>query len=168
MIRRIARPLLASVFVYGGWDAFRNPAGKAPKADKVVGRLPARLPGLSNTEQVVRLDGAAKVVGGIALGLGVRPRLAAAGLIATLIPTTVAGHPFWEESDPAKRKAQQLQFVKNASILGGTMLALVDTAGKPSLGWRARRAARDLKRDVKRQTAATAHQLGATAHQLGM
>ena len=29
---RIARPLLASIFIYGGIDAFRNPESKAPKA----------------------------------------------------------------------------------------------------------------------------------------
>ena len=34
--RRLARPLLASIFVVGGWDAFWNPAGKAKKAEAVT------------------------------------------------------------------------------------------------------------------------------------
>ncbi len=58
------------------------------------------------------------------------------------MPTTWSGHRFWEETDPDRRKAQQLQFVKNLSILGGVLLAAVDPGGKPSLGWRARRRAR--------------------------
>jgi putative oxidoreductase len=153
LVRRLARPLLASIFVYGGIDAFRNPGSKAPHADKVVGGLPAQVPGVASTEQLVRLDGAAKVIGGVALALGKFPRLASLGLIASLVPTTVAGHRFWEEKDPAKRKTQQLQFIKNASILGGVMLAAVDTEGKPSVGWRARRMARELNRDAS----ATAH-----------
>ena len=61
-----------------------------------------------------------------------------------LVPTTVAGHPFWEKSDPAEKAADQQQFLKNLSILGGLILAAVDTEGKPSLGWRGRRAARKL------------------------
>lgn len=157
LVRRIARPLLASIFVYGGIDAVRNPGSKVPSAEKLGGGLPAQLPGVWNTEQLVRLDGAAKVVGGVALGLGKFPRLAALGLIASLVPTTVAGHRFWEETDPAKRKMQLLQFIKNASILGGVLLAAVDTEGRPSLGWRARRLARDINRD----TVAKAHSAAA-------
>ena len=119
----IARPLLASIFIYGGIDAFRHPESKAPKADKVIGAVPAVVPGISTTADLVRIDGAAKVIGGVALGLGVFPRLAALGLAARLVPTTLAGHPFWDESDPAARRAQELQFAKNASILGGVLLA---------------------------------------------
>jgi putative oxidoreductase len=158
LVRRIARPLLASIFVYGGIDAFGNPEAKVPSAEK-LGKVPRWLPGVSSTAQMVRVDGAAKIVGGVALGLGRFPRLAALGLIASLVPTTVAGHRFWEETDPAKRKMQQLQFIKNASILGGVLLAAVDTEGKPSVGWRARRLAGGLSRD----SAATAHSAAALA-----
>jgi putative oxidoreductase len=141
-MRRLARPLLASIFVYGGVDAFRHAGTKVAAADKVVGRLPEKVPGVSDTEQLVRLDAALKVIGGLALGLGRFPRLASVVLIASLVPTTLAGHRFWEEQDPAARKMQELQFVKNASILGGVILAALDTEGNPSLRWRARRSAR--------------------------
>ena len=123
-LRRIARPLLASIFIYGGLDAFRNPEAKAPKAEPLVAGVADKLPGVSNTADLVRLDGAAKVVGGVALALGILPRVAALGLAASLVPTTLAGHPFWDETDPDKRRAQQLQFAKNASILGGVLLAI--------------------------------------------
>lgn len=157
ILRRFARPLLASIFVYGGIDAFRKPQSKVPNADKLVGKLPAQLPGIANTEQLVRADAAAKIVAGTALGLGKFPRLASLVLAASLIPTTAAGHRFWEETDPAKKKMQQLQFAKNASILGGVLLAAVDTEGKPSVGWRARRAARQLRENA----AVTAHKAAA-------
>ncbi|MBK6501203.1 MAG: hypothetical protein IPG03_02165 [Candidatus Microthrix sp.] len=42
----------------------------------------------------------------------------------------------------------RIQFEKNASILGGLLLATVDTEGRPGLGWRARRAAKDTERMV--------------------
>ena len=62
-------------------------------------------------------------------------------IAATLVPTTVAGHPFWKEEDPAKRKMQRIQFLKNVAMMGGVLLAAVDTAGKPGLAWRAQNVA---------------------------
>jgi putative oxidoreductase len=140
LIRAIARPLLAASFVSGGIDTLRNPGPRVPGADKVVSPLVRAIPQLSSTEQVVLLDAGIKV--------------AAGALAASLAPTTFAGHRFWEESDPARRKTQQLHFMKNAGLFGGLLLAAVDTEGRPSLGWRARQApalishaASDLRRD---------------------
>ena len=36
LVTRIARPLLAAMFVAGGLDAVRRPASKLPKADAVI------------------------------------------------------------------------------------------------------------------------------------
>ena len=63
-------------------------------------------------------------------------------LIGTLVPTTYAGHRFWEETDDAARAQQRIHFLKNLGLLGGLILCLVDTEGKPSLGWKARRSAK--------------------------
>jgi uncharacterized membrane protein YphA (DoxX/SURF4 family) len=127
-----------------------------PQAEKVVSPLVDAVPQLSNAEQVVKIDAAIKVVAGTMFALGKFPRLSAAALIASLIPTTAAGHRFWEESDPAKRKQQQLHFMKNAAMVGGLLLATVDTEGRPSLAWRAQHApqaighaAGDLRRDAE-------------------
>ncbi len=141
LARKLARPLLASTFVVGGVDTFRNPAPRVPMAEKVVGALPAKVSFIKDTEQVVKYDAAVKVVAALLLSTGRMPRAMALALASSLVPTTFAGHRFWAETDPVKRKMQQLQFLKNASILGGLILAVVDTAGRPSVGWRARRAA---------------------------
>ena len=85
--------------------------------------------GLPGGADLVRFNGAAMVAGGVALGLGVFPRLAAAGLIVSLVPTTVVGHSFWREDDPAARQAQTIQFLKNASMLGGLVIELTATSG---------------------------------------
>jgi uncharacterized membrane protein YphA (DoxX/SURF4 family) len=154
LIRAIARPLLAASFISGGIDTLRNPGPRVPGAAKVVNPLVQAIPQLTSTEQVVKLDAGIKVAAGALLAFGKFPRLSAAVLAASLAPTTFAGHRFWEESDPAKRKTQQLHFMKNAGIFGGLLLAAVDTEGRPSLGWRARQApglishaASDLRRD---------------------
>ena len=58
-----------------------------------------------------------------------------------MVPTTLAGHRFWEERGPA-RNAQTIQFLKNAAMLGGLVLAATSTGGRPSVPWRAKRALR--------------------------
>jgi putative oxidoreductase len=158
LVRRLARPMLASIFIYAGLEAFLNPAGKVPRAERLVGGLPERIPVpyVTSTEQLIRIDAAAKVLGGIALGLGKSPRLAALALAVSLAPTTIAGHAFWVEDDRPTRQAQKLQLAKNASIMGGLLLAVVDTEGKPSLGWRARRATNKLGKKARAQQASAA------------
>src|SRR5437899_2436889 len=97
----VARPLLGGMFVYGGLDAFRNPAGKVPRAEKVAPDI-ANVVGIdADTEQLVQFNGAVQVAAGITLALGIFPRLSALTLVVSLIPTTVAGHRFWEEEDDA-------------------------------------------------------------------
>ena len=90
---------------------------------------------------LVRINGAVMVVGGVLLGTGRVPRLAAIALGATLIPTTLAAHRFWEIDDPTQRAQQRVHFLKNVSMFGGLILAATDTEGRPSLSWRARKRA---------------------------
>ena len=112
--RRVGQALLSVVFVKSGFEVARSPGARVQKAEKL---------GLPNAELVVRANGAAMVAGGVALALNKVPRLAALGLIAALIPTTIAGHPFWEFED-AERKAQEVQFAKNLGLMGGLVLVL--------------------------------------------
>lgn len=138
-IRSLARPMLASMFLVGGVDAIRDPGSKVPVAKDVAPPIANRVPWLEemNTEELIRLNGVAQVAGGTLLALGKLPRLSSAVLAATLVPTTAAGHRFWEEEDPGKRANQQVHFFKNVSMLGGLAIAAMDTAGRPSLAWRA-------------------------------
>ncbi|MFD1810659.1 DoxX family membrane protein [Rhodococcus gannanensis] len=148
IVRRIARPLLSSVFIAGGVDALRNPAAKAPAAGAVAEQAADKLPASvsekvpADPETLVRINGAVQVGAGVLLAVGKAPRLASLALAGSLVPTTLVGHAFWKIDDPAQRSAQQIQFFKNLSLLGGLLIAAVDTEGKPSLGWRGRRAAR--------------------------
>jgi hypothetical protein len=78
--------------------------------------------------------------------MGWMPRLAALAIAGTLVPTTLAGHRFWEADEPQTRKQQRIQFLKNLSMLGGLLIAAADTGGRPSLVWRSRHAAHDIRR----------------------
>jgi putative oxidoreductase len=162
LVRRIARPLLASTFIFGGLDALRNPASKAPAAGKLD--IPSK-PGMdllhiSSTEQAVKVNAAAQVAGGALLALGRFPRLASLTLAGSIVPTTLAGHRFWEEDDSAKKKGQLLHFFKNASMLGGLLLASVDTAGKESIAHKTKRVTRRSKRKATKSAAKAAAKAG--------
>lgn len=134
--------MLAAVFVTGGVDVLRRPGPRVEVAAPVATKVAEPLPLPSDPEQLVKMNAAVQVVAGLLLALGRFPRLAAAALAASLVPTTLGGHRFWEHDDPAKRAQQQVHFLKNVGLLGGLILAMLDTEGAPSLGWRARRAAR--------------------------
>jgi putative oxidoreductase len=162
MSRVIARPMLASMFLVGGVNALRNADQLAVRAKPVTDRLlpmitkaAPQLPVPSDPVTLVRLNGAVQVGAGLTLATGRAPRLSAAVLAATLLPTTAAGHRFWEEQDPTAKTQQRLHFFKNLSMLGGLLIAAGDTDGKPGVAWRTRRAAKDARREAK-HLAATA------------
>jgi putative oxidoreductase len=143
--RRIARPLLASIFISGGLDAVHSPEGKVKVAAAVTEPLRAKIPSLpEDTATLVRWNGMVQVGAGGLLAIGRFRRLAALALIASVIPTTYAGHRFWEEVDDETRAQQRIHFLKNLGLLGGLILAATDTEGAPSLGWRAHRRADQL------------------------
>jgi uncharacterized membrane protein YphA (DoxX/SURF4 family) len=142
LTRRIARPLLAGIFITGGIDVLRNPGPRVQKAEPVTSTLAETLPLPTDTETLVKLNAGVHIVAGTLLALGRLPRLSAAALAVSLVPTTAAGHRFWEEESPQSKAMQRAHFMKNLAIVGGLILAATDTEGAPSLSWRARRAAK--------------------------
>jgi putative oxidoreductase len=140
---------MAGIFVIQGIDSLLHPDTKAPAAEKVVRPLAERVPAVPDqVEQAVRLNGAVQVAAGSLLAIGKFPRLSAAVLAASLVPTTAAGHRFWESDDKLERAQQKVHFLKNLSILGGLLIAAGDTAGNPSMAWRGRHAAQLAKREA--------------------
>lgn len=168
-VRRVARPLIAATFVTGGVDAFRHPGPRATMAAPIIKRIPPQLGLPNDPELLVRANGAAMAGAGALFALGRFPRLAAMVLAATIVPTTLATHRFWEVKDPKQRKQQQQHFTKDLGLLGAALLAAVDTDGQPGLSWRTRRANKDLHRTAnqarreakhaKREAKRAAHQM---------
>ncbi len=148
LVRRLARPMLAAVFIAGGVETLRRPGGRTEGAAPLVSEV-AQLTGLpDNPDLIVRTTGATMAIAGSMLATGRLPRLASVLLAATLVPTTYIGHPFWA-SDGAEGKGERAQFLKNLGLLGGLVLAAVDTDGKPGLTWRARNAAKSARREAR-------------------
>ena len=118
LLRKLGQMSLAGIFITGGSQAFLKPGNRVKTVEKA---------GFPEPETMVVLNGAVMVVGGTLLALNIAPKFTAAALIGSLVPTTLVGHPFWKEESEAGRKAQQTQFMKNLSLIGGLLLVL---AGK--------------------------------------
>ena len=113
LLRFIARCAFAEIFLVSGYSTLTNPGTRAAIVDRT---LP-----LPEPELMVRLNGAAMLSGGTALALGLKPRLAALWLVAVMLPTTYAGHQFWNEDDPTRRRMQRTHFDKNVTMIGGLL-----------------------------------------------
>jgi uncharacterized membrane protein YphA (DoxX/SURF4 family) len=146
LIRRIARPLLSAAFIGQGVEALRNPAITLEATEPTIAALRSlpepygdKIP--SNPETAARINAAVQIGGGLLLATGKMPRIASAALAFTVIPGSLGGHLFWTESDPERKAQKRRGLLTDLSLLGGLIIAAADTAGKPSLGWRGRRAA---------------------------
>ncbi len=125
VIRLVARPMLASVFFVGAATALKNAPSLAPKAsrvtDKVVPlaqRVAPAVPVPTDPVTIVRINAGVQIAAAAALATGRAPRLSSAVLAASLLPTTIAGHAFWREQDPATKNVQRLNFFKGVSLVG--------------------------------------------------
>jgi uncharacterized membrane protein YphA (DoxX/SURF4 family) len=153
LIRRIARPLLSVAFIGQGVDSLRNPSSAAEAAAPAVGGLQAlpdpigsSIP--SDPRTFAQINAAVQIGGGLLLATGKMPRVASAALAFTVLPANLGAHMFWNETDKQLKAQKRREFLSDLSLLGGLMIASADTAGRPSLGWRGRRAAERLSERV--------------------
>lgn len=171
VVRRLARPLLASSFVLAGIDQFRHPASQAEAARPMVAKLAPTLSLPNDPEMLVRSNGAAMAGAGALLAFGKLPRLASLVLAATIVPSTYTQYQFWTQRDPELKRQQRQHFLKNLGLLGGALIAAVDTEGRPGIAWRSKHAAKDAKRaaghakkDARRAAKAAKREAKMAAH----
>lgn len=175
LVRMLARPMLASIFVIQGASAVKNPDALVPRAKPVTDTLVPQLKRLAppavadripeDPKTLVRVNGAVHLVGGLMLATGRLPRTGALLLLASMIPTTWAGHAFWQEDDPEQRYGQRIQLLKNVTMTGGLLLAAVDTDGRPGLWWRARHGVKGARKGTGRAAKQAGHEVRRTAGQ---
>jgi putative oxidoreductase len=174
-LRFVARAMLAALYIDSGLRSYRHPDRLAEQAknvtDRVAPLISAIHPALpTDARTLVKVNGAAQVVGGVLLATGKAARPGALLLAGSLVPTTLAGHPYWQIEDPTQRAQQRIHFLKNLSMLGGLLITAMDTAGQPGLAWRtgdlarkAKRSARHAARDTQRSVERAAHDVSAAA-----
>jgi uncharacterized membrane protein YphA (DoxX/SURF4 family) len=126
-IRTVARPLLASWFVYAAVDAILDPSRHAAKSAPLVEPFLEETGIALTGPQLARIHGALTLVAATALASSRTPRAAGLALASLATVTVATGEPFWREDDEDARSASRESFVKNISLLGGALIAA--TAG---------------------------------------
>jgi putative oxidoreductase len=170
IVRRLARPMLAAIFVAGGLEALRDPEPRAKLAGDVAARFARPLGLPEDAETLVKINAATQIAAGGLLATGHLPRLSSTVLAASLIPTTLGGHAFWASQTQQDRKHQRTQFLKNLGLLGGLMLSAVDTEGRPGLAWRTRHATKHVAHtvgDLSHSVGDVSHKVGDVSHKVG-
>ncbi|MGC8466459.1 MAG: DoxX family protein [Acidimicrobiales bacterium] len=122
LLQRGAAIAAAAPYIWLGYEAAKSPGARK----ELVAQA-----GLPAADLLIRINGAAMVVGGLALATGFRQRRAALGLIASMVPTTLVGHSFWQHDDPQTRVTNRIQFLKNLGLIGG-LVALATLAPNQS------------------------------------
>jgi uncharacterized membrane protein YphA (DoxX/SURF4 family) len=166
-LRGLARTLIAGTFVAGGLAAWRRSATLAADAEGVTEPIARALDGAATSEQLVKANAAVQVTAGGLFAVGVAPRVMAIVLGASLVPTTLATHRFWEVEDPTERRAQQLRFLEKAAVLGGLAFAALDTGGRPSVFWSGRRFAADVGSSIGDTLSSTTSSVGDLLPEVG-
>ncbi|GGC28961.1 DoxX family protein [Brevibacterium sediminis] len=142
LLQTAGRVFTAPIFISGGYSAVTDPAGKAAMAESTLDAIREYVPGLpDDNELLVRINGGVQILAGTTLLLGIKPRLSALALAGSLIPTTLAGHSFWE-MEGGEAKAHQTQFSKNLAALGGLLLLIGAGENQKAIDKAAAKAAR--------------------------
>lgn len=145
--------MLATTFIARGVESLRSPKPAADAAKPTLEGL-AKLPDPvgpnvpTNAETVAKVTAGVQVGAGLLLATGKLPRLASAALAFSVVPGSLGAHAFWNESDPERMASERRAFLADLSLIGGLIIASVDTEGRPSLGWRGRRAAKKVSASV--------------------
>ncbi|MCJ8504471.1 DoxX family membrane protein [Kocuria flava] len=154
IVRRIARPLLATGYVANGVESFRNSSSAAQHLAPVVtaaGKaFPQAGPALGNPAMVAQGLAAAQVGAAVLFALGRLPRLSAGVLVTTTALNAYADYRAAEAGTPEQKAARRSTAFKNSSLVGAVMLAAVDTEGSPSLLWRAEHLAEDVRKNARK------------------
>ncbi len=166
LLRAAYRTMLASYFISSGVKAVRNPAPLAPLAQPLAEKIvpvvkqyaPDEISGFvpEDPTTLVRINGALQIVGGLALATGRGRRVGALLLAGSLVPSTLAKYPFWDQTGDEKA-ASRAHFAKNVSLLGGVLLASRDTEGRPGIAWRAQAGGHAIAKSTGRATKKLTH-----------
>jgi putative oxidoreductase len=119
----LGRILLAVIFVVSGY-------GKLTGFDGAAGYIASK--GLPMPQVLAGIAILIELLGGVALIVGWKTRWVAAAFIVFLLVITPIFHAYWAAA-PEQMMGQQINFMKNLSILGGMLLLLGFGPGRLSV-----------------------------------
>jgi uncharacterized membrane protein YphA (DoxX/SURF4 family) len=137
VIRRLARQLIGAAFIDSGVAALRGIDQRATRTESNGTPEP-----LSATRAVA----GTQIASGILLALNRVPRLASLVLALSVVPDAVTTHDFWTEKDGDSQRAKRSLFGRDVGLLGGLLVAAIETGGRESVPHRAVRTSKHAAR----------------------
>jgi uncharacterized membrane protein YphA (DoxX/SURF4 family) len=144
LLRRIARPLLAAPFIRDGVKAVLWPAEQVERQRPKMELLKLDQ---DNATQFVRIHGAVQAGLGIAVAVGLFPRVASLGLALVAAEEAWVNNPF-DGDAKGDRGGRTDKFVESVGKVGAALIAGVDYQGRPGVKWRIEKARKNHHRNV--------------------
>ncbi len=119
----VGRILLAVMFIISGF-------GKITGFDGTVGYIASK--GLPMAQLVAIGTIAVEIGGGVMLAVGFKARWAALALAVFTLLAAIIFHNFWA-AEAAQKMNQQINFMKNISIVGGMLMVFAFGPGRLSV-----------------------------------
>lgn len=109
----LGRILFAAIFINSGVNHFRNADSMAQYAE---------MKGAPGGRNGVLVSGAAILVGGILVLLGLWPDVGALLIFGFLLSAAYYMHAFWTVDDPQQRAGEEAHFMKDVSLAGAALI----------------------------------------------
>jgi putative oxidoreductase len=113
VVALIGRILFAAVFLASSY-------GHLSQTEAMAGYAGSK--GVPMPKLAVLGSGVLMAVGILLIVLGIWADLGALLLVVFLLPTAFLMHQFWRETDGQARQQEQVQFMKDLSLAGGSLL----------------------------------------------
>lgn len=172
ILRFASRSFFSGHFIVDGYQLLTKPDQTIDQVSGTIERVTPVLQSVlpshiadkvpTNVRTWTRLLGAAQIVGGVAYATGIGRRPGAVLLTIATIPRTIG--------TMANGKNDREAMLTQVALLGGTLAAAQDTAGKPSLVWHTQQARKAAGKHANRSRdtlSQNTEQLGDMAHHVG-
>ena len=126
----VGRILMAAIFLISGFF-------KIMGYSQMVGYAAAK--GLPLASVAIACAAGAELLGGIAILIGFKTRIAAWVLFLYLIPATLVFHSFWKLQG-MEQQDSMIHFLKNLAIMGGLLILAANGPGAYSVDERSAKA----------------------------
>lgn len=108
----LGRMIFGGYFLYSGIHHFQESEAMAQYT---------AAKGIPAPELAVKATGAALILGGTSVLLGLKKEWGAAAIASFLAGVTPLMHDFWKQNDPQRRQNEMINFGKNMALLGASL-----------------------------------------------
>lgn len=145
LLRGVGRLMLGGFYIVNGIKSIKEPARYVAQAEPVADRLeplarklfgPDATSYLSEKpEALIRINGAMSLLGGLGLVSGFGRRVGGGLAAASMVIPVLGQVP--DDATEVERAEYKVAKLRDLALFGAALIVTQDTAGRPSLAWKA-------------------------------